>query len=258
MLAGSTPMFGLGGSEPTPLRAMVRGLPEALSVIEMDPVREPASRGVKVTVKLQEAPAPSDAPHVVEAEKSPEAAMIWVIERSAAPVLANVTICGAELVPSVCAGNESDDGESEALGAGNASPSPLRATASGLDAALLTIASWPVRAPLALGRKTTDTVQDTPGARDDGQLGDCVKSPDTENAGAVSSSSAPPVLVIVTNCAPELVPSSCLPKARAAGERLAKGTLEELTLSVALAPAMLETGVELTWPLIAPAATATV
>ncbi len=101
-------------------------------------------------------------------------------------------------------------------------------------------------------------MHDTPGARDDGQLGDCVKSPDTENAGAVNSRSAPPVLVIVTNCAPELVPSSCLPKASEAGERLAKGTLEELTLSVALAPAMLETGVELTWPVIAPAPTATV
>lgn len=258
MLAGSTPMFGLGGSDPTPARAMVRGLPDALSVIEMDPVREPASNGVNVTLKLQAAPAPSDAPHVVEAEKSPDAAMIWEIARSAVPVLTIVTLCGAELVPIICAGNESAEGESETLGAGNASPSPLKATASGLDAALLAIVSRPERAPLALGWKVTDTVHDTPAARLDGQLGDCVKSPDTENAGAVNRRSAPPVLVIVTNCAPELVPSSRLPKAREAGERLARGTFEELTLSVALAPAMLETGVALTWPVIAPTAIATV
>jgi len=257
MLAGLRLMFATGGSDPAPDRAMVCGLPEALLLTRMVPVRLPASSGVNVTVKLHEAPAASDEPHVVDEAKSPAEGTIWEIESVAVPVFTKVTVCGAEVVPTSCAGKASAEGERETLGAGKGCPVPLSETASGLDAALLVIASWPDLSPDADGMNETDTVQDTPGANDDGQFDVCEKSPDAAMPGGANSRLAVPALVTVTDLDGEVVPSSCGPNASAPGENVTSGTAEEFTFSVALAAVALATDAASTCPTIVPAGTVT-
>ena len=257
MLAGSTDRTGTGGSDPAPESAMVLGLPEALSEIWIEPVRLPGRSGVKVTENVQDAPAASDVPQVVEDEKSPAAAAICVMASVAVPVFVIVTVCGEEDVPRVCAGNESDDGDRETAGTGSASPVPLRDTTSGLVEALLAIDSCPERSPAALGMNLTATEQDTPGASVDGQEDACVKSPVAEMPPTAKTRSARPALVIVTACASEVVPTSCLPKVSEPGDRVTRGTFEEVTFNAAVAPTAFVTFEPATCPEIDPTSTDT-
>jgi hypothetical protein len=52
-------------TEPVPVKLIVWGLPTALSVMVITPVRVPVAVGVKVTLIVQFAAAASEAPHVV-------------------------------------------------------------------------------------------------------------------------------------------------------------------------------------------------
>ena len=87
-----------GAVVPVPVRATVCGLPVALSVTVIAPVRAPAAVGVKITEMLQVAAAATDAPQVLVWLKSPLAAML-VIESVAVPVLVSVTTWAALEVP---------------------------------------------------------------------------------------------------------------------------------------------------------------
>ena len=70
------------------------GLPLALSVTVIEPVRAPATVGVKVTEMVQLAAAATELPQVLVWLKSPLAARV-VIVRAADPLLVNVTVCAA-------------------------------------------------------------------------------------------------------------------------------------------------------------------
>src|SRR5215467_12508247 len=67
MVAGDT----VGGTVPVPVSATVCGLPLALSVTEIVPVREPLAVGVKVTEMVQFAATATDEPQVLVWLKSP-------------------------------------------------------------------------------------------------------------------------------------------------------------------------------------------
>ena len=58
---------------PTPNRLIRCGLPGALSVMVMLPVRKPVARAVKVKLTTQDAPAAREVPQVLDCEKSPAA-----------------------------------------------------------------------------------------------------------------------------------------------------------------------------------------
>ena len=79
-----------GAVVPVPVRATVCGLPAALSVTVMAPVRDPPAVGLKITEIVQVADAATDAPQVLVWLKSPLAAML-VIASVAVPVLVSVT-----------------------------------------------------------------------------------------------------------------------------------------------------------------------
>jgi hypothetical protein len=87
-----------GAATPVPLRLMLCGLPDALSVIVIVPVRVPLAVGVNVMLMLQLPPAGSELPHVFASAKSPVAAML-VIFSVAEPVLVSVTDWAALVVP---------------------------------------------------------------------------------------------------------------------------------------------------------------
>jgi len=94
-LVGERPMFA-----PVPVRAMVWGLPVALSLMVMVPVRDPTDKGVNFTVIVQRAAAASEAPQLFVSEKSPLGAMLMMLSTEV-PVLLNLTVFD-ELVVLIC------------------------------------------------------------------------------------------------------------------------------------------------------------
>jgi len=86
------------GAVPVPVNETVCGLPPALSVTEMEPVREPVAVGAKVTEIVQVPAAATEAPQVLVWLKSPLAAIV-VIVSAADPVLVSVTTWAALVVP---------------------------------------------------------------------------------------------------------------------------------------------------------------
>ena len=95
-----------------------------MSVMVIEPLREPAAVGVKVTLIVQKALAARLEPQVLVWEKSPLAVMLEIV-RAAFPVLLNVTLCALLLVPTACAGKVNEEGEKLAPGA---VPVPVRLT----------------------------------------------------------------------------------------------------------------------------------
>src|ERR1700719_1710493 len=85
------------GPVPVPVRLIVWGLPEAVSVIVIAPVHAPAPVGVKVTLIEQFDPAARVAPHVVVSTKSPLDTMLEIFSVPV-PVLLRVTLWGALVV----------------------------------------------------------------------------------------------------------------------------------------------------------------
>jgi hypothetical protein len=65
---------------PLPERLTVCGLPDALSAIEIVPVRVPATVGVNVTVITHDAPAARLDPHVFVCAKSPLAVILLMLK----------------------------------------------------------------------------------------------------------------------------------------------------------------------------------
>jgi len=62
------------------------------------PARFPATAGINATEIWQEPPTSSAAPQLLVSEKSPEYEICKILTAEA-PVLLNVTTCGAEIVP---------------------------------------------------------------------------------------------------------------------------------------------------------------
>src|SRR5207237_3765909 len=85
------------GAVPVPVRLTDCGLPAALSVMVIAPVRVPVAVGVKVTLMAQLAPAATDVPQVLVCTKSPLATMLVTLS-AAVPVLVSVTVCTALVV----------------------------------------------------------------------------------------------------------------------------------------------------------------
>ena len=113
-------LVGLSDAEgptatPVPVKLAVCGLPGALSVTVIVPVRVPATVGVKVTLMLQFEPAAREVPQVLVCAKSPLLAML-VIDKLAVPVLLNVIFCAALVVPTFWLPNVRLVGLSEATG----------------------------------------------------------------------------------------------------------------------------------------------
>jgi hypothetical protein len=103
---------------PVPVRLTVCGEFAAVSVIVIEPVREPVAVGVKVTLTVQFVPAFSVAGQVLVSTKSPLGAMEIVV--LSAPEFVTVTGWLGLVVPTTCEPNVKDAGEGVMIGAGGA------------------------------------------------------------------------------------------------------------------------------------------
>src|SRR5258708_17924176 len=84
-----------GALMPMPVSETVGGLPTALSVMMMIPLRVPTAVGVNVTWIVQLARPARLLPQLLVCAKSPLAAMVRLVSGRAALVLVSVTDCGA-------------------------------------------------------------------------------------------------------------------------------------------------------------------
>src|SRR5580658_1560314 len=90
------------GAVPVPLRVTDCGLPAALSVMVTLAVWLPLAAGVKVTLMEQLAPAARELPQVLVWAKAPLLVPVMamlVMVMATVPVLLNVTVCAALVVP---------------------------------------------------------------------------------------------------------------------------------------------------------------
>ena len=111
------------GAVPVPVRLTV-WVAGSLSVIVIEPLREPVALGVKVTLRVQLAPAARLEPQVLVWAKSPLTVML-VIVRVALPVFFSATVWALLLVPTGCSEKVKEAGERLTTGA---VPVPVRLT----------------------------------------------------------------------------------------------------------------------------------
>lgn len=157
--------MGAVGAVPVPVNGMVCGLPEALSVKAMVPVRVPVVVGVNVTPTVHDRPAPKEDEQVFVAMAKSPVRTTEVMFSEALPMLVNVRFCAALVTPTVVEPKVKLVGEMLAIGAGADTPFPVRVTACGEPAASSVKVSAPDLAPRAEGVKVTFTVQLTDCAR---------------------------------------------------------------------------------------------
>jgi len=150
---------------PVPLRAIDCGLPVPVLVMVIDDERAPAADGVKVTLKLQLAPAATLPAHV-DALSANSAALVLATDEivtAAPPVLVSVNACGELAVPTAwVAPNPKGPGTLSTPGFAAAWPVPERLTV--FAPALLLIVRVALRAPEAVGANDTLIVHDAPAA----------------------------------------------------------------------------------------------
>jgi hypothetical protein len=209
-----------GAVIPVPLSATVCGLPVALSVTEIEPVRDPAAVGAKVTEIVQFADTATEEPHVLVWLKSPLAAMLLIVS-AAEPVLDNVSVWGALVVLRAWLLKVTVDGAKLMRGA--ATPVPVNETICGLPLALSVTEMEPVRDPAAVGVKVTEIVQVPAAATEVPQVFAWLKSP--LGAMLLIVKGAVPVLVSVTVWAALVVVMTWLAKIRLVGEKLVDGAV---------------------------------
>jgi hypothetical protein len=102
---------------PVPLRETVCGLPDALSVTEIVPLRLPEIVGVNVTFTMQFAPAATVEPQLFVSAKFALALMFEMVN-VAVPELVSVTESGWLVVPTTSSPKLSVLGEKETFGDG--------------------------------------------------------------------------------------------------------------------------------------------
>jgi hypothetical protein len=158
---------------PVPINCTVCGLPCALVITVIMPVRVPAAVGEKLTFIVHFAVAAKLAPQLLVSRKSPLGTMLSKVTR-APPSLVSVIGWAWLVVPTNCWLKVRLDVEKDRLGN---TPVPVRLTVWGVLLSEAVIESVPVRVPVAAGVKVTWMEQLLLAARLLPQLLVCAKSP---------------------------------------------------------------------------------
>ncbi len=186
-----------GGATPTPLSATL--CVRNWSVTVSDAVRVPTAVGVNVTLIAQLEFAASEFPQLLVTLKSLEfpGVMDAVMSVSATPpAFVSTTCCAALVVVICCVAKVSDVVESVSVA--GVSPTPFNCAV--WVPTLSVMLSVPARAPLAVGVKVMESVQDVDAASELPQVFALIaKSPVT--TGACSVAVLPPVFATVMFCA---------------------------------------------------------
>jgi hypothetical protein len=209
------------GAMPLPEMLRMCGEPEALSLTVKVPGKLAPLLGENVMDTLQLVPAARLEPHVlVESYSAGERTMLEMVSE-ALPLLVMVTDFAELVVPTPCVPNDSEEGENVSA---DPKPVPARLTLCGEPTASSVIESVPVRLPIAVGLKVTETVQLAFTASVAPQV--VVRAKSLGVTAVVDMFSvAVPRLVTVTFCAAVVVPTFTLPNDKVAGESETAGEL---------------------------------
>ena len=215
--AGTLSTPGVATLFPVPDTAIACGLPVPVLVTVTDAERAPAADGVKVTLKLQLAPA-ATLPAQVEPEIANSAALLLATEETLTavpPVLLSENTCGGPAAPTVWAAKANGAGMLRTPGVATAVPVPVRATV--LAPALLFTVSVALRLPAADGENDALIVQDAPLASEAGQVLVVGNSAALLLAMLKPEAAAVPVLETVIVVAALVEPTFCAAKVNDAG-----------------------------------------
>jgi hypothetical protein len=146
---------------PVPVKATVRGLPGAPSLIVKAPVREPVNVGVNDTAIVQLSPMAMFVPQAFVCAKSPLTEMA-PIANGAFPVFERTTVCTLLVVPTSWFANVRPVEERCAIGW---IPVPVSVTVCGFSGASSAIVSTDAWSPISLGVNLTLMVQWAPTER---------------------------------------------------------------------------------------------
>ena len=194
----------------------------ALSAIVTEPRRLPEASGANVIVMVQLFPAATLAGQLLLWAKSPLAVTLEMA-RAALPVLVNVTVCAALMLPTAWLLNVSV--LVERLTTGTASPMPDSGTVCVLPATfpvLSVTVRVPVLVPAAVGVNVTLIVQVVLAERIEPHVLLWLKSPAATMLEMLNGAS--PVLLKITCCAALATPTDWPVKPRLAGESEACGS----------------------------------
>src|SRR5215471_5003916 len=202
---------------PEPESATV-AVPPSLEIVSV-PLAGPVPAGANCTPIWQESPgatAPPPEQPSAETANGP-LAVAPVTCRPLVPELVTVTFCGLLTVPIGTEPNARLPGVTPMTGA---TPVPVSATVSGLDAALLEMVRAPDRFPVAVGENVTLMTQAWPAGTG------CAVHAEASAAKSPLAATAPtarlvvPELVTVICSGWPVVPTACWPKARLVADRL--------------------------------------
>ena len=226
---------GAGEAMPTPPTDKAAVPPGALLAISTLAERGPSALGFNATVTVQVAAGATGVPTVQLPPSTMSAALvpvalIWLIFRSAWPLLVTVAVRAAPMVARPCAPRSSTIVSSANPGCALALPVPVSDTVAAVLLALWPIASVAARAPVAAGVKLSSTKQLLPAATLVPALQ--VEAEPIANseacapltASVLTVSAAVPLLPSVTRSGSELVPTVCA-KLNAVGESVTVGEL---------------------------------
>jgi hypothetical protein len=206
-----------------PVSATVCGEPVALSATERLPVKVPAAVGLNSTETVHVAPAANDVVQVF-AEIRYEDALVPVSVSevrvtAAVPVFFTVTVCAADVEPTVVEAKVSAVGDSVTVSAA-AVPDPVNVTVCGEPVALSAIDRLPVSVPAAVGLNSIETVQLALAASDVVHVLAEIRYEEAfvpVSVSEVNANAAVPVFFTVTTCAAEVAPTVVEAKVRVAG-----------------------------------------
>ena len=166
--AGSATSRPTDAAVADPVNVAMCGLPGALVVTRTLPVKLPAAGGAEVRGDPAGSGGRPEPPAVVRYRRGRDSrtstARISTIARA---VFESVTTCGALPWPAVVDGNASDEGMSETLASGAATPRPESETMWELAGSLLVIMTSPGRLPAMIGVKVTAILHVEEGANGD-------------------------------------------------------------------------------------------
>lgn len=139
----------------------------ALDVTVSVPFRLPFFDGVNDSVTVQLEPGARGAPQVLVCWKSPLTVTLEIEIGSSELGFDTVSVCGGLVVPIAWSGKDKLPEDTES----GSAPVPFSCAVLGLLIALETTVSTPARAPVAVGKNVTVTVQAPPGASSAGAIG---------------------------------------------------------------------------------------
>ena len=224
---------------PVPVSVTVCGLPVALSVNVIAPVRVPVAVGLNVIEKTHDGASSPMLGHCasVAPAKSPLVTMLLKISGNS-PLFDTVTVCAALVVPTAWLPNVNDVGEIPITAA---TPVPVNVTVCGLPVALSVNVIVPLRTPVAVGVNVMWKVHGVPSTAMPGHCASVAPAKSPVVAILVNVTAVLPVFDTVSVSGLLVVPTPSSPNSNVVGVIVIVPAVAVLNVAVTVSAALMVT-----------------